>query len=449
MYYHFKVSKNKPGTIIAIKSGHTTISIGDQPLTKDIVVKLMKFIFKTAADSSNTIELLGVLTEVQIRAFYYYNYKHISYKQKKNTQPPRTFKLDLSKVSKEVSREVSGEVSREVSGDQLEDLLEENKIIMEFLNTTRDVIDMPPDIIYPQSLINYIVQFSSKNNIKVLDLYDEKRLKKEGLNGILDVGKGSHNQPRMAILEYNGTRDTTTKPVVLVGKGVTYDSGGYSIKSSGHMKNMKHDKTGVVIILGVLGAISKLKLNCRVIAILPIAENMISDKSYKPDEIVKSHSGLSVEIFNTDAEGRLLLMDGISMAYKFNPKAIIDVATLTGVGIFCGKFGAIFGNHMELAWTLQQIGANQGDPFWVMPPLDEFIEDTRNSSMANVKNEGYSCSSITMMAAAFLQNFAHKDVPWIHIDLGDSKNLYEKYDSNNTAKSNSFLTLLHFFKSIS
>ncbi len=437
MYYHFKTDKKKLGTILSIKSGHTTISTGDQPLTKDRVVQLVKTVFKTATDASNTIELLDELAEVQIRSFYYYNYKHLSYKQKRsnNSQNNRQFKLNLSKASRDIL-----------------DVVEENKTIMEFLNKTRDVIDMPPDVMYPQSLIDYIVEFSSKNGIKVLELYNEKRLKKEGLNGILDVGKGSHNQPRMAILEYSGTdgtNSTNSEPIVLVGKGVTYDSGGYSIKSSGHMKNMKHDKTGVVIILGVLGAIAKLQLNCRVIAILPIAENMISDKSYKPDEIVKSHSGLSVEVFNTDAEGRLLLMDGISMAYKYNPKAIIDVATLTGVGVFCGKFGAIFGNHMELAWTLQKIGDKQGDPFWVMPPLDEFIEDTRNSSMANVKNEGYSCSSITMMAAAFLQNFAHKDVPWIHIDLGDSKNLYEKYDRDNTAKSNSFLTLVYFLKSIS
>ena len=437
MYYHFKVDKKKSGTILSIKSGHTTISLGYTSLTRDRVVQLVKTVFKIATDSSNTIELLDELVEVQIKAFYYYNYKHLSYKQKKssNTQNNREFKLDLSKASRVIL-----------------DTVEENKTIMTFLNKTRDVIDMPPDVMYPQSLIDYIVEFSSKNGIKVLELYNEKRLKKEGLNGILDVGKGSHNQPRMAILEYDGTgsnNSTNSEPIVLVGKGVTYDSGGYSIKSSDHMKNMKHDKTGVVIILGVLGAIAKLKLNCRVVAILPIAENMISDKSYKPDEIVKSHSGLSVEVFNTDAEGRLLLMDGISMAYKYNPKAIIDVATLTGVGIFCGKYGAIFGNHMELAWTLQKIGDKQGDPFWVMPPLDEFIEDTRNSSMANVKNEGYSCSSITMMAAAFLQNFAHKDVPWIHIDLGDSKNLYEKYDRDNTAKSNSFLTLVYFLKSIS
>lgn len=431
MYYHFKADKKKLGTILAITNSSTVISIGIQPLTKELVVQLVKTIFKIATDSSNTIDLLDELIDIQVKAFYYYSYKHLSYK-KNNSKKNCQFKLDLSKASKDIL-----------------DVVEENKTIMDFLNETRDIIDMPPDVIYPQSLINYIVQFSNKNGIRVVELYNEKRLKKEGLNGVLDVGKGSHNKPRMAILEYDGTSGTNSEPIVLVGKGVTYDSGGYSIKSSSHMKNMKHDKTGVVIILGVLGAIAKLKLNCRVIAILPIAENMISDKSYKPDEIVKSHSGLSVEIFNTDAEGRLLLMDGISMAYKYNPKAIIDVATLTGVGVFCGKFGAIFGNHMDLAWTLQKIGDKHGDPFWVMPPLDEFIDDTRNSSMANVKNEGYSCGSITMMAAAFLQNFAHKDVPWIHIDLGNSKNLYEKYDRDNTAKSNSFLTLVYFLKSIS
>ena len=431
MYYHFKRDPKKLSTILEIKKKHTTISLGESKLTKDNVVQLVKNIFKTATDSSNTIDLLEEQIDVQVKAFFYYNYKHLSYKQK-NTSTPKDFSLNLSKASRNIL-----------------DVIEENKTIMDFLNRTRDIIDMPPDVMYPQSLIDYIVEFSSKNNIKVLELYNEKRLKREGLNGILDVGKGSHNQPRMAILEYDGTNDSESSPIVLVGKGVTYDSGGYSIKSSTHMKNMKHDKTGVIIILGVLGAIANLKLKCRVIAILPIAENMISDKSYKPDEIVKSHSGLSVEVFNTDAEGRLLLMDGISMAYKYNPKAIIDVATLTGVGVFCGKLGAIFGNHMELAWTIQKIGDKVGDPFWVMPPLDEFLEDTRNSNMANVKNEGYSCSSVSMMAAAFLQNFAHHNVPWIHIDLGDSKNLYEKYDSNNTAKSNSFLTLVYFFKHIS
>jgi leucyl aminopeptidase len=431
MYYHFKRDSKKLSTILEIKKDHTIISLGNSKLTKDNVVQLMKNIFKTAIDSSNTIDILDEQVDIQTKAFFYYNYKHLSYKQK-NTSTKKEFSLNLSKASRNIL-----------------DVVEENKTIMEFLNSTRDIIDMPPDVIYPQSLIDYIVEFSSKNNIKVLELYNEKRLKKEGLNGILDVGKGSHNQPRMAILEYDGTNGSESRPIVLVGKGVTYDSGGYSIKSSSHMKNMKHDKTGVIIILGVLGAIANLKLKCRVVAILPIAENMISDKSYKPDEIVKSHSGLSVEIFNTDAEGRLLLMDGISMAYKYNPKAIIDVATLTGVSVFCGKLGAIFGNHMELAWTIQKIGEKQGDPFWVMPPLDEFLEDTRNSSMANVKNEGYSCSSVSMMAAAFLQNFAHHDVPWIHIDIGDSKNLYEKYDNNNTAKSNSFLTLVYLLKHIS
>jgi leucyl aminopeptidase len=432
MYYHFKRSSKKLSTILEVKKDHTTISLGDSKLTKDNVVQLVKNIFKIATDPSNTIDLLEEQIDVQVKAFFYYNYNHLSYKQKNTSSKSKEFSLDLSKASRNIL-----------------DVVEENKTIMDFLNSTRDVIDMPPDVIYPQSLIDYIVEFSSKNNIKVLELYNEKRLKKEGLNGILDVGKGSHNQPRMAILEYDGTNGSESSPIVLVGKGVTYDSGGYSIKSSSHMKNMKHDKTGVIIILGVLGAIANLKLKCRVIAILPIAENMISDKSYKPDEIVKSHSGLSVEIFNTDAEGRLLLMDGISMAYKYNPKAIIDVATLTGVGVFCGKLGAIFGNHMELAWAIQKIGDKVGDPFWVMPPLDEFLEDTRNSSMANIKNEGYSCSSVSMMAAAFLQNFAHHDVPWIHIDLGDSKNLYEKYDNNNTAKSNSFLTLVYFLKSLS
>ena len=432
MYIHFKRSEQKVGAILELSNGRTTISLGSSSIKKAHIIYLMNKVFTTFTDKHNVIDILDVgleLIDIQIKAYYFNSYRHLTYKT--NTKPSSSFALNTNGANNDVL-----------------ELIEENKIIMGILNKTRDVIDMPPNIMYPQSLLEYIVDFSKTHGLTVLDKYDEHRLKLEGLDGILNVGKGSHNKPRMVILEYNGTGNPDISPVVLVGKGVTYDSGGYSIKKT-HMKNMKQDKTGVVIITGVMGVIAKLKLNCRAIAILPLAENLIGPKSFKPDEVIKSHSGLSVEVFNTDAEGRLVLMDGISMAYKYNPRAVIDVATLTAMGVFCNKLGGIFGNNQELSWTLQKIGEKHGDGFWVMPPLDDFVDDTRNTDIANVKNEGYSCTSGSIMGAAFLQNFVNPKIPWIHMDIGESKSLYEKYDSGDSAKSNSFLTLVYFLKALS
>jgi leucyl aminopeptidase len=432
MYIHFKKSEQKLGAVLELSNGHTTISLASSIIKKAHIIYLMNKVFTTFTDKNNVIDFISdrlEIIDIQIKAYYFNSYRHLTYKS--GNKPSISFKLNTKGANNDVLA-----------------IIEENKIIMDILNETRDIIDMPPDIMYPQSLLEYIVDFSKKHSLKVLEKYDEHRLKLEGLDGILNVGRGSHNKPRMVILEYNGTGNVDIAPVVLVGKGVTYDSGGYSIKKT-HMKNMKQDKTGVVIITGVMGVIAKLKLKCRVIAILPMAENVIGPDSFKPDEVIKSHSGLSVEVFNTDAEGRLILMDGISMAYKYNPKAIIDVATLTAMGVFCNKLGGIFGNNQELSWILQRIGEKHGDGFWVMPPLDDFVDDTKNTDIANVKNEGYSCSSGSMMGAAFLQNFVNPKIPWIHMDIGESKSLYEKYDSQDSAKSNSFLTLVYFLKAVS
>jgi len=190
------------------------------------------------------------------------------------------------------------------------------------------------------------------------------------------------------------------------------------------------------------------------VAILPMAENVLSRDSYKPDEIIKSHRGLSVEVSNTDAEGRLLLMDALSWAVEaYQPRALIDVATLTGVGVFCGKYGAIYGNHLDLEWLLQSIGQKHGDNLWVMPPSDAFVAATQNTPMANVKNDNFAMcpmgAATTVMAAAFLANFVPAHIPWAHLDLGDSKSVYESFDDKNSAKTNSFLTLIHLIKKAS
>ena len=425
MHIHFKKSSKKLSTLLTITETDTIISIGTIPPKKEQVVNLMKKIFTEIDHTSIAIDLLPLddeLIDTQIKAFFYFNYDNINYLQHKKQKP--FFSLHYTESYK--------------------DKVKHNEIVMNYFNLVRDMIDLPPEIINPQSLLEQIIIFAKKNELSLLETYDSFRLKKEGFGGIVAVGKGSDHPSTMAVLEYDGTNGSE-KPIVLVGKGVTYDSGGYSIKNDTGMKNMKQDKTGVLIILGVLGAISKLKLNCRIIAILPMAENVVSRSAFKPDEVIISYSGKSVEVFNTDAEGRLLLMDGLSLAKKYNPRTIIDVATLTGVSVFCSKMGAIFSNKLEAAWEIQKIGEKQGDLFWVLPILESVVDETQNNGYTDIKNEGYLCSSSTLNAAAFLKNFVSDDIPWIHMDLGDSRSLYEQNNNYNAAKINSFLTLFYFF----
>jgi len=429
MHIHFKKSNKKFSTMINVSDTDTTISIGNTTPKKEQIIDIMKKIFTEIDNKEIVIDLLPLdneLVDTQIKAFYYFNYDNINYLKHKKQKP--NYSLDYSDSHKE--------------------RIKHNEIVMKYFNQVRDMIDLPPEMINPESMLEQILLFSKENGLSVLETYDSFRLTKEGFGGIVTVGKGSEHPSTMAIIEYNGT-NSKEQPIVLVGKGVTYDSGGYSIKTDPYMKNMKQDKTGALIILGVLGAISKLKLKCRVIAILPMAENVISRSSYKPDEVIISYSGKSVEIYNTDAEGRLLLMDGLSLARKYNPRVIIDVATLTGVTVFCSKMGAIFSNNLEAAWEIQKIGEKQGDLFWVLPIIESVLEETQNDGYTDIKNEGFSCSSATLNAASFLKNFVSDDIPWIHMDLGDSRSLYEKHNNSNVAKVNSFLTLLYFLSYLS
>jgi leucyl aminopeptidase len=415
--------------MINVSDTDTTISIGNTTPKKEQIIDIMKKIFTEIDNKEIIIDIIPLdneLIDTQIKAFYYFNYDNINYLKHKKQKP--TYSLDYSDSHKEI--------------------IKHNEIVMNYFNQVRDMIDLPPEMINPESLLEQILLFSKQNGLSVLETYDSFRLTKEGFGGIVTVGKGSEHPATMAILEYNGTNGKE-QPIVLVGKGVTYDSGGYSIKTDPYMKNMKQDKTGALIILGVLGAISKLKLKCRVIAILPMAENVISRSAYKPDEVIISYSGKSVEVYNTDAEGRLLLMDGLSLARKYNPRVIIDVATLTGVTVFCSKMGAIFSNNLEAAWEIQKIGEKQGDLFWVLPIIESVLEETQNDGYTDIKNEGFSCSSATLNAASFLKNFVSDDIPWIHMDLGDSRSLYEKHNNSNVAKVNSFLTLFYFLSYLS
>jgi leucyl aminopeptidase len=237
-----------------------------------------------------------------------------------------------------------------------------------------------------------------------------------GLRGILAVGKGSSSSPKLIIIEYSGSTENE-KPIVIVGKAVTFDTGGISIKPSEKMDEMKYDKCGGCNVLGIMKAVSDLNLNTNVIGMIPAVENMPSGNSYRPGDIIKMYNRKTVEVLNTDAEGRIILADALAFAVKtFAPKAIIDMATLTGAAIIAlgTNVAALVGNNKELIMKIIDFSNQTGEKIWELPLYDEYKEQLK-SSTADMKNiGGRSAGAIT--AAAFLSSFV-EDTPWIHLDI--------------------------------
>jgi leucyl aminopeptidase len=237
-----------------------------------------------------------------------------------------------------------------------------------------------------------------------------------GLNGIVSVGKGSQYPPKLIILEYRGSNDDE-RPYLLVGKGVTFDTGGISLKDSDKMDEMKFDKSGGCDVIAVMKAVASLKLPVNVIGLIPSVENMPSSTSYRPGDIIKMYNGKTVEVLNTDAEGRLILADALAFGIStYNPKAVIDLATLTGACIIAlgTNVAAVIGTNKKLIDELHNISERTGEKFWELPLYEEFSEQIK-SYVADIKNIGGRPGG-AITAASFLSNFTN-GLPWMHIDI--------------------------------
>ncbi len=289
--------------------------------------------------------------------------------------------------------------------------------ICSIINFSRELGQLPGNVINPVSLAEICQEVCSKTSINVKTL-DENALESIGAQAILSVGKGSKSKPRMIILEYTPPSSTSEKPVVLVGKAITFDTGGYSIKPVDGIKSMKFDKLGGVTVLGTMLAAAYLKLEKKIIGIICAAENMISEDAYRPDDIIDTLSGKTVEILSTDAEGRLVLADGISYAQKYyDPACIIDFATLTGgIVIALGKIRAgLFSNNETLSDQLFQSGEKTNEKLWKMPLDDDYFEFIKGED-SDLKNAG-GREGHPIMGAIFLKQFIENDIPWAHIDI--------------------------------
>jgi len=281
---------------------------------------------------------------------------------------------------------------------------------------TKSIANLPPNECTPTTLANFAKTTSKKNNMKCT-VISKQELKKKGFGGIAAVGQGSKNEPKLIILEHIGG-PKNQKPIVLVGKAVTFDTGGISLKPGANMDEMKFDKCGGCTVLGIMKSISELKLPINVVGIVPSVENMPGGESYRPGDIIKLYGGKTAEILNTDAEGRLILADALSYGEKhYSPKTIIDFATLTGACIVAlgTNVAAIVSNDEKLTKKINDSSKRTTEEVWELP-LNQDYMDMIKSDVADMKNVGIGKAAGTITAAAFLKN-AIEDTPWAHIDI--------------------------------
>lgn len=289
-------------------------------------------------------------------------------------------------------------------------------LVVESVNFARDIGNLPPNDCPPAYLASTALSLAQEYGMKarVIDRYE---LENMGMGGIVAVGKGSNNPPKLIILEYNGSNDERQKPYLLVGKAVTFDTGGISIKPGERMDEMKFDKCGGCTVLAVMRAVASMKLAVNVVGIVPSVENMPSSTSYRPGDIIRMYNGKTVEVLNTDAEGRMILADALAYGIAtYNPKAVIDLATLTGAAIIAlgSNVAALVGTNKQLTDRLRRIADKTGEKMWELPLCDEFQEQIKGTYADICNIGGRPGGAIT--AAAFLSNFVN-GAAWVHIDI--------------------------------
>ncbi len=286
--------------------------------------------------------------------------------------------------------------------------------ISEAVYLARDMINHPSNTATPTYLSEQAKRVARKSGIKcrILEKADMQRLK---MGALLAVARGSDEPPKFIIMEYNGGKKGEP-PVMFVGKGLTFDSGGISIKPSEKMEEMKHDMAGGAAAISAIKAAADLKLPVNVVSLIPATENMPSGKADKPGDVVKAMSGKTIEVISTDAEGRMILADALTYGERYKPKAVIDLATLTGAVIIALGYHAtgLLGNDKDLIEAIKKAGEKSGERVWELPLWEEY-EEQNKSDIADVKNVGGRPAG-TITAAAFLKKFADK-FKWVHLDI--------------------------------
>ncbi len=331
-----------------------------------------------------------------------------------------TYRFEKYKTEQSTTFEGPGRLVLHVEGKQQAARrgAERGRIIAEATRFARDLVNLSPHEKSAQDLARYAQQ-SAKKYGYYAEVWDRERIEKEGMGGLLAVNRGSVDPPTFTILEWQPENAVNSNPVVLVGKGVVFDTGGLDLKPPQYMEKMKTDMAGAAAVIGTMEAVARLKLPVHVVGLIPATDNRPGEKAYVPGEVIRMHSGATVEVLNTDAEGRLILADALSYARTYDPELVIDLATLTGAQVVAlGRLAAAFmtnnhGDAEKRTETFVALGEKTGDRVAPLPMYEEY-KDLLKSDIADLKNVGNrEAGAIT--AAKFLEHFT--DYPWVHLDI--------------------------------
>lgn len=321
-----------------------------------------------------------------------------------------------SKEETSVNVSLGGSILEDANLSSYEQILKETNILVEAVCNARNLVNEPANVIYPESLAEQAKAFGNEYGFEV-EVLDHNQAEELGMDAFLSVGKASAKKPRVIVMRYFGDTDNMDKRLGLVGKGLTYDSGGYSLKPSDSMADMKSDMGGAASVIGAISAIAKSKLKINVVAIVAACENMIAGDGYKPGDIINSMGGKTIEVLNTDAEGRLTLVDAVTyIIEKEQATEIIDVATLTGAALVAlgTDVTAIVTNNTEFYKELEVAFTSTGEKMWQLPSFDDYKKLIK-SDIADLKNIGGRFGG-TITAGLFIGEFV-QNRPWLHLDI--------------------------------
>ena len=385
---------------------------------KDISVKTFYKINRNMVkrlQTSGATEIASYLTEIPVKR------KDINWKIQHSVEAidQTLYQFNQLKTDKKETRRPLRKFIFSVNGRgqlmQGEASVRQGMAISAGIHLAKDLGNLPGNVCTPDYLANQAIKLARQHEAIKTTVLEEKDMQKLGMGALLSVSKGSREPGKLITLEYNAG-DKKQAPIVFIGKGVTFDSGGISLKPGAGMDEMKYDMCGAASVLGAVNACAELQLPINIVGIIPTVENMPDGIASRPGDIVTSMSGQTIEILNTDAEGRLILCDALTYAEKFNPDVVIDIATLTGACIVAlGAHPAgLLSNHNPLANDLLSAGQTSGDRCWQLPLWDDYQEQLKSNfaDMANIG--GYGAGTIT--AACFLSRFTKK-YHWAHLDI--------------------------------
>ena len=392
----FDISSKKKIILISIKKDQKSSSIEKlgakfYDLFKNAKQNQYKLDTNSLSDNQSSKLVANFLHGIRLKSYLFEKYK--TKKNKTN-----------------IVIEVTGK-NKPITKDQVK-----FKSIEEGTYFARDLVSEPGNILHPDEYAKRINSLK-KDGLKIT-IYDEKKLKKLGMNALLGVGQGSIRGSYLVTMEWNGKKDKS-RPLAFVGKGVCFDTGGISLKPAKFMEDMTYDMAGSAVVVGLMKSLALRKAKVNAVGVVGLVENMPGGNAQRPGDIVKSYSGKTVEVLNTDAEGRLVLADALTYTEeKYKPKFIVDLATLTGAIIVSlgSEYAGLFSNNDKLSNQLIQAGENVEEKVWRMPLNKNFdkLIDSKNADMQNINYVGGAGSTT---AAQFLQRFILNKTPWAHLDI--------------------------------